>query len=179
MKMTLLPDRFPGAAAAAVLLASVAASPSVWAQTSSPPMQPAAPPAAAPPAASTPNASTPAAPTAASKRVETYIKNLHRRLKITSAEETQWDNVAEVMRENAEQVDSLSSQRSSKQGSMSAVDNLRSYEEIADAHADGLKKLVPAFEALYDSMSPEQKKNADAVFAQQAERRASRPKSKS
>ena len=32
---------------------------------------------------------------------------------------------------------------------MSAVDDLRSYEKLADAHADGLKKLVPALKSSY------------------------------
>jgi hypothetical protein len=47
---------------------------------------------------------------------------------------------------------------------MTAVDNLKTYEAIADAHAEGLQKLVPAFETLYASMSEAQKKNADEVF---------------
>jgi len=53
---------------------------------------------------------------------------------------------------------------------MSAVDDLRSYQKLADAHADGLKKLVPAFEALYNTMSQDQKKTADAVFAEHEKR---------
>ena len=47
---------------------------------------------------------------------------------------------------------------------MNAVDDLHSYEAIADAHAAGVKKLMTAFETLYASLSDAQKKNADAVF---------------
>jgi hypothetical protein len=47
---------------------------------------------------------------------------------------------------------------------MTAVDDLKSYGEIADAHADGIKKLTPVFAALYASMSDAQKKEADAIF---------------
>ena len=72
--------------------------------------------------------------------------------------------VAQVMRENARAIDELASERSTKRSSMNAVDDLRSYEEITDAHAEELKKLVPAFEALYDKMPDAQKKNADTVF---------------
>ena len=49
---------------------------------------------------------------------------------------------------------------------MTAVDDLKSYSEIADAHADGLKKFTPAFEPLYAGMSDAQKKSADTLFRQ-------------
>ena len=49
---------------------------------------------------------------------------------------------------------------------MSAVDDLETYQKIAQAHADGLQKLVTAFQPVYDSMSDDQKKNADQVFGQ-------------
>jgi len=47
---------------------------------------------------------------------------------------------------------------------MTAVDDLKSYSEITDAHADGIKKFTPVFATLYDSMSDAQKKQADALF---------------
>ncbi|HME68710.1 MAG TPA: Spy/CpxP family protein refolding chaperone [Myxococcota bacterium] len=98
-------------------------------------------------------------------RVETRIKELHRKLKITAAQESQWNNFAQVMRENAQAVDLVLKERSENLHAMNAVEDLRSYEKLADAHAEGLKNLVPAFEALYNSMSDDQKKTADVVFA--------------
>jgi len=97
--------------------------------------------------------------------VEQRIKRLHNQLKITAAQETQWAAVAQVMRDNAQAVGSLATERRQKASSMNAVDDLRAYQKIADAHAAGLDKLVPAFEALYAAMSPDQQKNADAIFA--------------
>ena len=47
---------------------------------------------------------------------------------------------------------------------MTAVDDLKSYGEIADAHANGIKKLTPVFADLYASMSDAQKKEADTLF---------------
>jgi hypothetical protein len=47
---------------------------------------------------------------------------------------------------------------------MNAVDDLRSYEQIAAAHETGLQKLIPVFQALYDQMSDPQKKTVDTVF---------------
>jgi hypothetical protein len=68
------------------------------------------------------------------------------------------------MRENAQAIDVVLRERAANLHAMNAVDDLRSYQHLADAHAEGLKKLVPAFESLYHNMSEDQKKNADAVF---------------
>jgi hypothetical protein len=57
---------------------------------------------------------------------------------------------------------------------MTALEDLKSYSEIADAHATGLKKFIPAFEALYASMSEEQRKNADSLFFGQREMTANK-----
>jgi hypothetical protein len=103
-------------------------------------------------------------------RVETRIKDLHRKLKITAAQESQWNGFAQVMRENAQEVDAVLKERAESLHKMNAVEDLHSYEELADAHADGLKKLVPAFETLYNTMSEDQKKTADAVFAEHEKR---------
>jgi hypothetical protein len=97
-------------------------------------------------------------------RVEARIKELHAKLHITSAQQPQWDAVVQVMRDNAETMDAAIAQRSHDPMAMSAVDDLRSYETIVDAHADGLRKFIPVFQALYDSMSDSQKKNADTFF---------------
>ena len=61
-------------------------------------------------------------------------------------------------------METLIKARSAHMTAMNAVDDLKSYSEIAEAHADGLKKFIPAFEPLYVSMSDTQKKNADALF---------------
>ena len=97
-------------------------------------------------------------------RVEARIKELHARLHITEAQQQQWDAVAQVIRDNAQSMDAAIAQRSPDAAGMNAVDDLRSYAVIVDAHADGLKKFIPVFQALYDSMSDAQKKSADAFF---------------
>jgi len=110
-------------------------------------------------------AATSVAVTSKDVRVEAHIKSLHDRLKITSAEEPQWNEFANVMRENAERMREAVDERNEARG-MSAVDDLKAYQTIADAHARGLEKLIPAFQTLYDSMSDDQKKNADAIFSE-------------
>jgi protein CpxP len=102
--------------------------------------------------------------TSKTDRVEARIKELYTKLKITPAQEELWNNVTQVMRDNAKTMEALIKARSEKAGTMTAVDDLKSYGEIADAHADGIKKFIPVFEPLYASMSDVQKKNADTFF---------------
>jgi len=97
-------------------------------------------------------------------RAELRIKDMHAKLKITSAQEELWAKVAQVMRDNATTMDTLTQARVDHAKDMTAVDDLKSYGEITDAHADGIKKLTPVFATLYDSMSDVQKKEADTLF---------------
>jgi protein CpxP len=97
--------------------------------------------------------------------VEQRITNLHAALKITPEEESKWNGVAQAMRENAAAMDKLvASNRATPPQSMSAVDDLKTYQRFAQAHVDGLKNLTSAFSTLYDAMPDAQKKNADQVF---------------
>jgi hypothetical protein len=89
---------------------------------------------------------------------------MHAKLKITSAQEEQWTKVAQTMIDDAKIMDVLSQTRVDHAKDMTAVDDLKSYGEIADAHANGIKKLTPVFADLYDSMSDAQKKAADTLF---------------
>ena len=97
-------------------------------------------------------------------RAELRIKDMHAKLNITPAEEAQWAKVAEVMRDNGKTMDTLTQARVEHDKDMTAVDDLKSYGELADAHAEGVKKLIPLFAALYASMSDVQKKEADSLF---------------
>ena len=93
-----------------------------------------------------------------------HIKHLHDQLKITADQESQWSNVAQVMLDNAAAMDSAMQDRAQKAATMTAVDDLASYQAIVAAHADGLKKLQAAFAPLYAAMPAAQQKTADAVF---------------
>jgi protein CpxP len=97
-------------------------------------------------------------------RIETRIKDMHAKLKITAAEEEQWTKVADVMRDNAKKMDELNGARAANAKTMNAVDDLKSYGEVVDAHADQIKKFAAAFEPLYASMSDAQKAEADTLF---------------
>jgi len=104
------------------------------------------------------------APAEANAAVEARIKELHRKLHITAAQQTQWDSLVEVMRGNATAMIDLQRQRAQDAKSMSAVDAVKSYAAVIQAHEAGMNKFVPAFQALYDSMSDQQKMVADTMF---------------
>lgn len=98
------------------------------------------------------------------EQVEARIADLHGKLGITTAQEPHWKNVTNSMRGNAQAMEEASVTREKALETMSVMDDLKSYEKLAAANAEGLHKLVAAFEPLYVSMSPEQKKAADAEF---------------
>jgi hypothetical protein len=50
---------------------------------------------------------------------------------------------------------------------MSALDNMKSYAQVARAYADNTENLSAAFEALYGVLSDQQKQTIDALFRQQ------------
>jgi len=155
----------------AVGLIAVAAAPATGhaQQTVTPSSEAAAP---ATPAKQGSTATT-AKPKRNANNVEARIADLHKRLQITADQEAKWKQVADVMRQNAQEVEAAIKDRAQNMKTMTAVDDLKSYEKIAAVHEDGMKRLIPAFQALYDSMSDAQKKNADSVFRAQ-QRRAAR-----
>src|SRR5450830_66833 len=97
-------------------------------------------------------------------RVEKHIKELHAKLKITPGEESQWDAVAKVMHDNATELDQVIDKRKANISTATAIDDLNAYADIAQAHADGVRKLSKAFAPLHASMPDDQKKVADEVF---------------
>ncbi len=96
--------------------------------------------------------------------VEKHIDQLHTTLKITPAQEAQWNEVAATMRDNAKEMDRAIDKRAASAASATAVDDLKAYADIAQTHANGVQKLATAFAGLYSAMSDEQKKAADETF---------------
>ena len=97
--------------------------------------------------------------------VEKHIQDLHHTLKITPTEESQWNKVATTMRENAKDIDRAIDKRAANAASATAIDDLNAYAEIAQSHANGIKKLASDFSVLYSAMPDDQKKVADQVFS--------------
>jgi periplasmic protein CpxP/Spy len=118
------------------------------------------------------NRPTPVVQTKASgpeQRVKGRIAEMHAKLRISAAQEPKFKALAEVMSANAQSLDALLQERAQDKAT-SADASLRWYERLVDAHAEALKKFVPAFGELYASLSDAQKKTADAMFEQFGQR---------
>lgn len=110
----------------------------------------------------------------AAEHVEARIAELHKKLRITPAQEAEFKAYADVMRSNAQAMDTLFAERaqSTGTGTAEAADKrLHWYARLTAAHAEAVNKLVPVFDALYQSLSDEQKKTADALFRDQLQQR--------
>jgi Spy/CpxP family protein refolding chaperone len=122
------------------------------------------------PAAAQNNSTTgkpPAAQAATSSKPETVeqrITSLKTALKITPDQESKWKDVATAMRDNAAAMDKLVQEKKPKMANMTAVEDLKTYEDFTKVHLDGMKNLRSSFETLYKAMPDDQKKNADKVF---------------
>lgn len=106
---------------------------------------------------------------------EQHIAGLHAKLHITAAQQPQFDQFAQVMRDNAKNDDQAYQQRAAKIQSMNAVENMQSYADIEQARAQEAEKLVPAFQTLYAVLSDQQKKQTDELFRHPSEGAHQRP----
>jgi hypothetical protein len=95
---------------------------------------------------------------------EFRIKQLESALKITEAQKELWNNLTQVMRENAKEMDALIKDRDKNVKTINAVEHLKLHSQFAEVHLDQLKKFIPPFEAFYASMSDKQKKGTDSIF---------------
>ena len=103
-------------------------------------------------------------PPAVDPRVDQRITAMHEKLKITPAEQSDWDAFAEVMRSNMTSIDQAYQQRRASVSTMSAPENMRNFAQIEQERAQGIQKLAASFQTLYDVMSDDQKKTADSLF---------------
>jgi Mg-chelatase subunit ChlI len=117
-----------------------------------------------PPGAAAPATPAPGAAGGMAARVEQRISQLHGQLRITAAEQKDWDQFAQIMRTNAQDMDAALQQRTQEFQTMTALQNMQSYDKLAQMHADHVQKLTSAFETLYDSLPAAQKQSADQAF---------------
>lgn len=145
--------------AAGLLLPILAAQ----AQTAPPPPQP----SVAPQVSSMPTTPPPSPQMLAKAKHDAMLRDkriaaMHKRLDLTPAQENLWAPVAKAMSKNSAAFDAVVMKIPDTK--MTAVDRLKSFEAMADAHAAGLHRLIPPFSALYASMSDNQKQHADQMF---------------
>lgn len=94
---------------------------------------------------------------------DAQIAQLKQRLAITPAQEAKFDAWVQVMRQNVATRDAFIARNPPGQR-RSALDELRIQAEAASLGARGLQHLLPPFQALYLSLSAQQKAAADQVF---------------
>jgi periplasmic protein CpxP/Spy len=96
--------------------------------------------------------------------VEGRIAFLKAELKITPAQEAQWQQVAAAMHENAKSLDQAITAARQNRGDMNAVQRLEAREQFAKLRADNDARLLAAFKPLYVSLSPEQQQMANELM---------------
>jgi protein CpxP len=145
-------------AGAVMLLSLGTAADSATAQTATKPQ----PAQAQSPAGQKPAATEKQAP-AADNPVGAHLADLKQQLNITAAQQPKFDEFAKVIKQNAETMDAAM-QKAQQSVQQTAVEGLRAAASLTQTEADNLKRLVPALEALYATLSAEQKRMADELF---------------
>jgi hypothetical protein len=103
----------------------------------------------------------PAQAPAPAPNIEANIAQLHQRLQITPAQEPRFEALANVMRQNARMMPNAP-----PPVTLNPVQALRFAIQTGEQELAGLKRMLPALEALYASLSPMQQRTADQVFRQ-------------
>jgi hypothetical protein len=96
-------------------------------------------------------------------------KYLHDRLRITAEQEPLWEAVAQAIHDNVGDLAPLLKERFRATTSGSALDLLHAYETLGEAQLGALKKIITAFDPLYNGLSDSQKKIADAILREGAQ----------
>jgi hypothetical protein len=102
--------------------------------------------------------------TSAVEYTEAQIKKLQSTLNITEAQEPLWNKLTQVMRENAKEMDAMNKGRAENTEPMNAVEHMKFHSQITQSHLAQINKLIPPFEAFYNSLSDQQKNITDMVF---------------
>jgi len=100
-----------------------------------------------------------------SRHVEGRIAFLRAELRITAAQQPQWDLVASTMRANAQRMDQLVQEmRGGRDQPQSALERLDRQSRLVEARAAAVKSFADAFRPLYQVLTDDQRKSADELF---------------
>ena len=110
-------------------------------------------------------------PRAHVSHIEGRIAFLKAELKITPAQEPQWDKVAEAMRQNeTERHQGFEQARSNRSAPPNALQHLEFMAKFGALRAQEADRFLAAFRPLYESLSDTQKKTADDLLAARHDR---------
>lgn len=96
--------------------------------------------------------------------IDGRIAFLKAQLKITPAQEGQWQKVEAAMRENAKALDQTIATARQKSGDKNAVERLETRGQFTRVRSENNGRLLAAFKPLYSSLSPDQQKMADQLI---------------
>ncbi len=100
------------------------------------------------------------------EHVEGRIAYFKAELKISDAQAQDWDKVADVMRENAKALQQLRDEAAANRDKpQTALQRLDWIERLSQARAKSITAFADVFKPLYDRMSDDQRKAADALLA--------------
>jgi hypothetical protein len=85
--------------------------------------------------------------TSAVEYTESQIKQLEGALTITEAQKPLWNDLTQVMRDNAKEMDALTKDKAANAETMNSVEHMKMHSQITETHLAQLKKLIPPFEA--------------------------------
>lgn len=101
------------------------------------------------------------------ERIEARLAYAKAALKITPAQETQWNALAEVLRKHARAMDERVTARraaGTPAQAPSAIDRLQQRQEMMQAASARMTEVLEVAKPLYASLSDEQKKEADTLL---------------
>jgi periplasmic protein CpxP/Spy len=115
------------------------------------------------------------------ERIEARLAYIRTALKITDAQQAQWDSFANVLRKHARDMDQRIQQRVAQhhqpgaqrpeRPQFSAIERLERQQQRLAQRSARLNEVIAAAKPLYASFSPEQKQIADQMLAQGEHRR--------
>lgn len=106
-----------------------------------------------------------------SERVEARLAYLKTALKITDAQETQWQAFADVQRKHAREADQRMQERRARMeqdtrpARPGAVERMEFRQKMLATQSQRLGEMIEAGKPLYAALSPEQQKIADELLA--------------
>ncbi|MGH6981385.1 MAG: Spy/CpxP family protein refolding chaperone, partial [Stellaceae bacterium] len=105
-------------------------------------------------------------PAARARMLEGRIAYIKTVLGITPAQEQSFNGVADAMRANAkDRVSAFEQWRANRDKPKNAVERLEMRAEIGKLRVAGTERVLTAFKPLYASLTPDQQKIADHMFA--------------
>jgi hypothetical protein len=103
------------------------------------------------------------------QRVEQHIQQMRSELQITPQEQPEWHSFAQTMWQNAHEMNQILQRRAANLQTMNAAEDMQSYAQLAEVHAQNMQRMSAAFDQLYGVMSPQQRDHATQLFRQRAE----------